>query len=909
MDRGRLLIKNLDLDPRFEVTRSSKDDGLNLGWLLRLFRSDFFDAWMAIAYIYKYRRNRGVLDYLCNELYNLEYLDMENYLPQISHMIVYHLRGSPTIERLLMDKCASSVHFALQVYWFLEASVEDAILNNLGNSTRFRQELRTRCEISAVNGPFNMHTEDAKEMELATYELSRESVAVDPRSEPKEGGMLETQPVSRTSALNEQGDDRSWNESQLGDMLEKCLMEDVKSESGSERDARPSTVHFETDSDAWPEVRDVVEDHLAKVSGKPISDASKSEGNGSEDRNDQFSDNERDSDKVDEAEIVHAEEDEEKHEVSHEPRVADDPVEEPGHALDDEGTISTEGKSLTPETDPLGLARCEEERKADEGEPVKGDGDIDVSPPGEHRDAPGPRRDSSGSSLSQSSGRYIYDYEKPEQELRAVSAKALRRKLVEIHNFLEDEGDEGHLDALRYLTLKQERFNYFNDSLQLMRDLMTISIKLRKIPKGERKKSLKASLKLVDALILERVTQDLEEKTPAAAVAAGPNSFLRAPHIPLIRSEKRAMRMLRTLPDESIVLSTKERVPYMLFVEVVRSKLINSDGSIFCEHIVHDQMKFVEEPEERVPQEDDVNDKAANRAREKMLGNTFGELWEDKEKRILRNSPFNGIPDRQLYAFIVKAGDDLRQEQLAIQLITQFDSIFRSESVQTILRPFTIICLASDAGLVELVPNAVTIHGLKKKSPKLKSLRQFFEIAFGPVDSNRFTNALSTFVRSLAGYSLVSYFLQLKDRHNGNIMLDSSGCLIHIDFGYMLSNTPGNINFEAAPFKLSQDFVGVMGGHKSSTFQMFRELFVAGFMAARKHSEVIITLVEIMVEGTQMPCMKGGKPLVDHLRKRFFPGIPEKEAISKINKLVNQSYHNQWTVGYDKFQYWTNDIL
>lgn len=83
MDRGRLLIKNLDLDPRFEVTRSSKDDGLNLGWLLRLFRSDFFDAWMAIAYIYKYRRNRGVLDYLCNELYNLEYLDMENYLPQI----------------------------------------------------------------------------------------------------------------------------------------------------------------------------------------------------------------------------------------------------------------------------------------------------------------------------------------------------------------------------------------------------------------------------------------------------------------------------------------------------------------------------------------------------------------------------------------------------------------------------------------------------------------------------------------------------------------------------------------------------------------------------------------------------------------------------------------------------------
>lgn len=31
--------------------------------------------------------------------------------------------------------------------------------------------------------------------------------------------------------------------------------------------------------------------------------------------------------------------------------------------------------------------------------------------------------------------------------------------------------------------------------------------------------------------------------------------------------------------------------------------------------------------------------------------------------------------------------------------------------------------------------------------------------------------------------------------------------LVHIDFGFMLSNCPGNIHFETAPFKLTSDMV------------------------------------------------------------------------------------------------------
>lgn len=79
------------------------------------------------------------------------------------------------------------------------------------------------------------------------------------------------------------------------------------------------------------------------------------------------------------------------------------------------------------------------------------------------------------------------------------------------------------------------------------------------------------------------------------------------------------------------------------------------------------------------------------------------------------------------------------------------------------------------------------------------TLRTFFDKYF----VNNFEEAQKNFVESLAGYSLYNYIFNVKDRHNGNILLDSRGRIIHIDFGFMLQNAPGGINFEGAPFKLT----------------------------------------------------------------------------------------------------------
>jgi phosphatidylinositol kinase/protein kinase (PI-3 family) len=92
------------------------------------------------------------------------------------------------------------------------------------------------------------------------------------------------------------------------------------------------------------------------------------------------------------------------------------------------------------------------------------------------------------------------------------------------------------------------------------------------------------------------------------------------------------------------------------------------------------------------------------------------------------------------------------------------------------------------------------------------------------------------------GYSVITYLLQIKDRHNGNILVDRDGHLIHIDFGFMLSNSPGgNMGFEAAPFKLPLDYVEIIGGLDSPAWAYFKKLFKEGFEAARKHSDSLIS--------------------------------------------------------------------
>jgi len=142
-----------------------------------------------------------------------------------------------------------------------------------------------------------------------------------------------------------------------------------------------------------------------------------------------------------------------------------------------------------------------------------------------------------------------------------------------------------------------------------------------------------------------------------------------------------------------------------------------------------------------------------------------------------------------------------------MQLMKRMKQVFAIENVPIYLRPYEIFVTSSNSGHIEFVPNTTSVDYLKKHFPKKDwTLATFFKKYF----CKDFESAQLNFIESLAGYSIFSYVFKVKDRHNGNILVDPEGHLIHIDFGFFLQNSPGNLEFENAPFKFTQEYLDII---------------------------------------------------------------------------------------------------
>ncbi|KAL2256691.1 hypothetical protein VTK26DRAFT_1268 [Humicola hyalothermophila] len=300
----------------------------------------------------------------------------------------------------------------------------------------------------------------------------------------------------------------------------------------------------------------------------------------------------------------------------------------------------------------------------------------------------------------------------------------------------------------------------------------------------------------------------------------------------------------------------------------------------------------------------------------------FGEAWETKKERIRKSSPYGWMKNWDLVSVIVKTGSDLRQEAFACQLIRVCHKIWVDAGVPVWVKLMRILVTGESSGLVETIANGVSLHSIKRSltlasieagvNPRrrIATLKDHFLKVFGSPDGEAYRAGVDAFKRSLAAYSVISYVLQLKDRHNGNVLIDNEGHIIHIDFGFMLSNSPGSVGFEAAPFKLTYEYVDVLGGVGSQDWEDYKKLCKQAFQALRRSADNIIDLVSMMGRESAMPCYGAGVTQVTTaLRQRFQLQLSADEAEQFVETdLIAKSLGSYYTRLYDTFQYRTQGI-
>lgn len=245
---------------------------------------------------------------------------------------------------------------------------------------------------------------------------------------------------------------------------------------------------------------------------------------------------------------------------------------------------------------------------------------------------------------------------------------------------------------------------------------------------------------------------------------------------------------------------------------------------------------------------------------------------------------------------MVKEGDDLRQDQLVLQLIILMDSILKRYGLDLQLTPYQVIALSRNDGMVDFVPDSANLSKVLKEHSN--DIQQFFrshhpavgaekDEPWGPQNSYGIkAEVLENFVRSSAGYCVITYILGIGDRHLDNLMVTKDGRLFHIDFGFILGKDPKPF---PPPMRICKEMVEGMGGNSSPGYLSFKSKCCQAFKILRRHSKLIINLLYLMTDSGIKDICSDPQFAILKVEQKFQALMDDEEAEEHFLNLIDES--------------------
>ena len=262
--------------------------------------------------------------------------------------------------------------------------------------------------------------------------------------------------------------------------------------------------------------------------------------------------------------------------------------------------------------------------------------------------------------------------------------------------------------------------------------------------------------------------------------------------------------------------------------------------------------------------------------------------------------------DGSEYPIIFKAGDDLSQDQLVIQIISLMNRLLLKENLDLKLTPYKVLATAADTGMMQFVPSMSLAAVLNEHQ---NNILNFFKAHHPSVEPGNVygidPKVMETYIRSCAGYCVITYILGVGDRHLDNLLLSPNGKFWHADFGYILGRDP-------KPFpplmKLPIQVIDGMGGLHHENFGLFKGYCFTTYSTLRKNLSLIINLFELMLDAN-IPDIKVNRgQAIEKVEEKFRIDLTEEEAIVHFQNLITDSVQAFLPVVIDKLhslaQYW-----